>query len=184
MKISTGTGDRGRTSLYSGERVPKDHARIEAVGALDELNAALGALRASLPAVAAPFDPEIEDLQKTLFAVGAHAAVLSGAEAAALPAVDPAVVGRLEAAIDRLEAELPALTGFILPAGGPAAAHAHLARTVCRRAERRIVALAATDAYAPPPAALAFMNRLSDFLFVLARTLARLEGQPERLWTP
>jgi cob(I)alamin adenosyltransferase len=189
MTIYTGTGDRGRTSLYSGERVPKSHARIEAVGALDELNAALGALRAFLPAAAAGEDPELERIQSQLFVVGARLAVTPGAEAGEpLPPLSPGLTRELEEAIDRMEAALPPLTGFILPAGDGAAALAHVARTVCRRAERRVVGLLegleAGAARAPLEGAVAFLNRLSDYLFVLARHVNRLQGRTERLWKP
>jgi len=186
VKIYTGSGDRGRTSLFSGERVPKDHRRIEAYGDLDELNSALGALAAASagqPAVQA----ELARVQSDLFHLGAWLATTPEAPAAAaLEPIDPQRSARLEAAIDRMEEGLPPLKGFILPGGHPSAAWAHLARTVCRRAERRVVGLAADGG---PPAAqeqlqrtIVYLNRLSDFLFVLARHLNRLQGVDDVRW--
>jgi cob(I)alamin adenosyltransferase len=186
MKIYTGSGDRGRTSLFSGERVPKDHRRIEAYGDLDELNSVLGALSAAtagLPAVQA----ELGEIQSDLFHLGSWLATTPDAPAAAaLTPIDPRRSVRLEAAIDRMESGLPPLRGFILPGGHPSAAWAHVARTVCRRAERRVVGLAAEEG--PPGAdeqvqrAIVYLNRLSDYLFVLARHLNRAQGVDDVRW--
>jgi cob(I)alamin adenosyltransferase len=186
MKIYTGTGDRGKTSLFSGERVPKDHRRIEAYGDLDELNSVLGALAAAsagLPDVQA----ELAGIQSELFHLGAWLATTPEAPAAAaLPPIDPQHSGRLEAAIDRMEEGLQPLKGFILPGGHPSAAWAHVARTVCRRAERRVVGLAAdggpTAAQEQLQRAIVYLNRLSDYLFVLARHLNRLQGVDDARW--
>jgi cob(I)alamin adenosyltransferase len=186
VKIYTGSGDRGKTSLFSGERVPKDHRRIEAYGDLDELNSVLGALAAASagqPAVQA----ELAGIQSDLFHLGAWLATTPEAPAAAaLEPIDPQRSSRLEAAIDRMEAGLPPLKAFILPGGHPSAAWAHVARTVCRRAERRVVGLADGDG---PPAAqeqlqrtIVYLNRLSDYLFVLARHLNRLQGIDDVRW--
>jgi cob(I)alamin adenosyltransferase len=187
MKIYTGSGDRGKTSLFSGERVLKDHERIEAYGTLDELNAVLGALSAALPAGLADAAAEIERIQATLFIIGAWLATAPGAPAAAsLAGLDPGVIGQVESAIDRMDAGLPPLKEFILPGGDGAAAWAHIARTVCRRAERRVVGLSA--AHSDDPAAdqiaraLVFLNRLSDYLFVLARHINRLQGRSDIRW--
>lgn len=186
MKIYTGSGDRGKTSLFSGERVPKDHRRIEAYGDLDELNSVLGALTAASaeqPAVQA----ELAAVQSDLFHLGAWLATTPGSPAAAaLEPIDPQRSARLEAAIDRMEEGLSPLKGFILPGGHLSAAWAHVARTVCRRAERRVVGLADGDG---TPAgqeqlrrAIVYLNRLSDYLFVLARHLNRLQGVDDVRW--
>lgn len=181
MKIYTKTGDHGDTGLFGGPRVPKSDPRVEAYGDVDELNAALGAARASVE------DPEIDAelgrIQAELFCVGAELATPHGARARrAIPPVDPAWTGRLERAIDGWDAELPALTHFVLPGGTRTAAALHVARTVCRRAERRAVALAA--AVEIEPAVLAYLNRLSDLLFVAARVANHRAGKEEPLWAP
>jgi cob(I)alamin adenosyltransferase len=187
MKIYSGSGDRGKTSLFSGERVGKDHERIDAYGDLDELNSAIGALIAALPPQAGGLRPEIEAIQAALFHIGAWLATSPGAAAAdSLPPIDPEGTPALERSIDRIDADLPLLTGFILPGGTPAAAWAHVARTVCRRAERRVVRLsAAADLKAPDDPlqlSIGYLNRLSDYLFVLARHLNRLQGIAELPW--
>ncbi len=181
MRIYTKTGDAGVTGLFGGPRVPTDDARVEAYGDVDELNAALGAARAR------GLDPEIDALlaavQDELFAVGAELATPPGARArAAVPTVAPAWTSTLEAAIDRFQAELPPLRQFVLPGGSAAGAVLHLARAVCRRAERRVVSLHRRE---PVEAdVLAFLNRLSDFLFVAARIANHRAGVPEILWDP
>jgi cob(I)alamin adenosyltransferase len=156
MKIYTKTGDSGETSLFDKTRVSKADARVDAYGEVDELNACLGAARA------AGVDDEIagliEWLQKDLFAVGAR-----------LP----------DQAIDRLEETLPPLRRFILPGGSSSGALLHLARTVCRRAERRVIALGAT---AVEPVLIVYLNRLSDLLFVMARAVNHRAGVPETEW--
>ncbi len=172
-RIYTRTGDRGETGLADGERRPKDDPRVEALGAVDELNAHLGLL-AGLLAAGEPAAPLVEELQQLLLDLGAELATPGRQD------LGPADVRRLEEALDGLNAELPPLEEFLLPGGGPAAAQAHVARTVCRRAERRLVALARREPVNPH--ALAWLNRLSDLLFVLARSLARRHGAPERLW--
>jgi cob(I)alamin adenosyltransferase len=187
MKIYTGSGDRGKTSLFSGERVPKDNERIDAYGDLDELNSVIGALIAGLPSDGGGLGPELNDIQSELFAIGAWLATAPGAAAAAaLPPLDPKAAKNLERCIDRLDAGLPPLAGFILPGGHPGAAWAHIARTVCRRTERRVVALAAggADAAAAEQTqrAIVYLNRLSDYFFVLARHLNRIQGIEDRLW--
>jgi cob(I)alamin adenosyltransferase len=186
MKIYTGSGDRGRTSLFSGERVRKDHRRIEAYGDLDELNSVLGALSAAVTGLPAA-QAELSGIQSDLFHLGAWLATTPEAPATAtLAPIDPQRSGRLESAIDRMDAELPPLKGFILPGGHPSAAWAHVARTVCRRAERRVVGLAAEGG--PPEAgeqvqrAIVYLNRLSDYLFVLARHLNRTQGVDDVRW--
>ena len=178
VKIYTRTGDAGDTSLFDGSRVKKDHARVDAYGEVDELNAWLGFVRASR--LDASLDEALQHIQRDLFALGAQLA--DPAEKLA-PRVTKAVITeddvvRLEQLIDRLEEELTPLRRFILAGGTPAGAALHVARTVCRRAERRIVALD------PPVDAVLvrYVNRLSDLLFVLARTVNRRGGVPETEW--
>ena len=194
MKVYTKTGDGGKTSLFSGERVPKCAARIEAYGDIDELTSILGALACALPPDSPDLLAEIRIVQTELFVVGARLAATTGSSAAgALPRLDPAATLRLEGSIDRWSAALPPLGRFILPGGHAAAAWAHIARTVCRRAERRVVALLAqpddADVSSVPDAAergelLAYLNRLSDFLFVFARHCNRVTGTAEAQWRP
>jgi cob(I)alamin adenosyltransferase len=185
VKIYTRSGDAGETGLFGGPRVAKDDLRVEAYGALDEANAALGEARAR---AAAAGDREIEALlaaaQDRLFTVGAELATPAEAEKARahLPPIDASWATDLEAAMDRWDGELPPLRQFVLPGGPPLAAALHLARAVCRRAERRAVAL--HRAAPVSPLALAYLNRLSDFLFVAARVACRRAGAAEIPWTP
>jgi cob(I)alamin adenosyltransferase len=178
VKIYTRTGDAGDTSLFDGSRVKKDHARVDAYGEVDELNAWLGLVRAS--PLDAPLDDALQQIQRDLFALGAQLADPADKLA---PRVTKAVIAepdvvRLEQLIDQLEEELPPLRRFILAGGTPAGAALHVARTVCRRAERRIVGLD------PPVDAVLvrYVNRLSDLLFVLARAVNRRGGVPETEW--
>src|SRR3954447_1161053 len=171
-KIVTRTGDAGTTGLGDGSRVAKDSARIAAIGEVDELNSTLGVLAAeALP-------PEIEAclaaIQHDLFDLGGELSIPG------YTAVTDAHVVRLEDHVERFNADLAPLKEFILPGGTRAAAIAHVARTVCRRAERALVAAAATDAITPT--SRIYLNRLSDLLFVLARTLNRTAGRPDVLW--
>ncbi len=187
MKIYTGSGDRGKTSLFSGERVAKDHERIEAFGDLDELSSVIGALAAALPPPSADLRGELQEIQADLFAIGAWLATSPGAAAAAaLLPIDPARATAIERAIDRIDAALPPLAAFILPGGSPAAAWAHVARTVCRRTERRVVRLSAGALEAAAAEqlqrAMVHLNRLSDYLFVLARHLNRAQGIADVPW--
>lgn len=181
MKIYTKTGDGGETGLFGGPRVRKNDPRVESYGDVDELNAALGAARAIVE------DPELEAhlarIQDELFCVGAELATPHEAKArSTIPPVDAAWAARLETAMDRWDAELPPLRQFILPGGTRTAAALHLARCVCRRAERRVVALAADAEIAP--ATLAYLNRLSDFLFVAARIANHRAKRVETTWDP
>jgi cob(I)alamin adenosyltransferase len=178
MKIYTKTGDGGETGLFGGPRVRKDHPRIEAYGAVDELNAVLGLARCeNLP-------PQVDQLlatvQNTLFEVGAELATPERTKAAVL--LDPSAVGHLERAIDAHEAALPPLREFILPGGVRGAAVLHLARTVCRKAERRVVALAATPGQQVAPELVVYLNRLGDLLFVLSRQVNSAAGQGDVKW--
>jgi cob(I)alamin adenosyltransferase len=185
VKIYTRTGDAGETSLFGGSRVPKDDARVDAYGEVDEANACVGVALAALSARSdsATFTIAIDALvriQRDLFALGANLADPSGRVATRLPkaALHASDVERLEQLIDRLEEELPALTHFVLAGGVEAGAALHLARAVCRRAERRIVALEP----APDPVLLRYANRLSDLLFVMARWVNHRAGAPEIEW--
>ncbi len=177
-RIYTRGGDRGRTGLADGRRVAKDDLRIEAIGAVDEANAAIGLARLY---TAGETDAILARIQNDLFDLGAGLARPKAEEAEGRLAVADSQVKRLEEEIDRLNAELEPLANFILPGGSPAAAHLHLARTVVRRAERRVVALARREAV--EAAAVRYLNRLSDLLFVLARWLNR-RGRADVLWRP
>ncbi len=168
--MNVGTGDKGITSLLSGERVPKSHIRVEACGELDELASVLGALAASLSTRQEKARGEISWIQEQLLHIGAW--VAGGPRAPSVEAV-PA----LERSAEAMEKDLPPLQGFLLPGGHPSAAWAHVARTVCRRAERRAAAV-------PSPEALPFLNRLSTYLYALARSCNRLNGIPETQWKP
>jgi cob(I)alamin adenosyltransferase len=178
VKIYTRTGDTGETSLFDGTRVSKGDSRVDAYGEVDELNAWLGLVRAS--GVDADLDAALVQIQMDLFALGAQLADPADKIAARVmkaSLTDQEVV-RLEALIDRLEGELTPLRRFILAGGASAGAALHLARTVCRRAERRIVSL-----HPPPDAVLIrYVNRLSDLLFVLARAVNRRAGVAEIEW--
>jgi cob(I)alamin adenosyltransferase len=176
VKIYTRTGDGGETSLLSGGRVAKDHPRIEVYGTLDELNSLLGLLLTEeIPQAAAG---ELEQIQGALFAIGAALADAEG-RFSHDPAVWTAVP--LERWIDGMDAELEPLKSFILPGGSRAAAIAHVARTVCRRAERCATA-ASREPGGLPDGVLVYLNRLSDSLFVLARWLNARSGVSERRW--
>src|SRR3954470_5167680 len=164
VKIYTKTGDAGETSLFDNTRVSKADARVDAYGEVDELNACLGAARAA--GLDTDLSAVLELIQQELFAVGARLADPSQRIAARVTKADilDAQIARLEATIDRLEAELPPLRRFILPGGSVAGSLLHLARTVCRRAERRVIALPAPV----DPTVVIYLNRLSDLLFVMA----------------
>jgi len=179
-RIYTRTGDKGRTRLASGESVDKFDPRVEAYGAVDETNACLGLVRLHT-ANDSSLDPMLSRAQNELFDLGADLAT-PGDAAGSLRIID-SQVARLEREIDQLNADLSPLTSFVLPGGSPAAAALHLARTVCRRAERRAVALAALDGVKVNPAALKYLNRLSDLLFVASRW-ANAKGASDVLWSP
>ncbi len=179
MKIYTKTGDNGETSLYGGARVRKDALRIEAYGTVDELNAQLGIVRAL--AVPAPLDEELGRIQEDLFTLGADLATPGDVSTGAIRRITLADSERLERLIDRLEQSLEPLRHFILPAGTPVAAHLHGARTVCRRAERRVVELSSREPVNHD--ALVYLNRLSDLLFVMARFANHSAGVADHPWT-
>ncbi len=181
-RIYTRTGDGGETGLADGSRRGKFDARIEAIGEVDETNAAIGVARLHVVAWRRDLDAELAVVQNDLFDIGAGLALPDETVATDLR-ISPARARWLEERIDAMNAHLPPLRSFILPAGTPAAAHLHLARTVTRRAERALAALAATPGEWVNPAALAFLNRLSDYLFVMAR-LANAEAGGDVAWQP
>jgi len=178
MKVYTKTGDEGQTSLFSGGRVAKNDARLEAYGTIDELNASLGMLRAENLGEHAGH--EIEYAQQCLFEISAKIA-----DADDRIDADPQrwATLRLESWIDQMSDHLPPLTSFILPGGTQTAAIAHFARTVCRRAERRLIE-ADTLFTCAPEGGIAYLNRLSDALFVFARFVNHAQGVTESQWTP
>ena len=171
-RIVTRTGDSGTTGLGDGSRVPKDSARIEAIGGVDELNSSVGVVLAETLPV--PIQSLLTDIQHDLFDLGGELSIPGHT------AVTPAHIERLENAVERYNADLPPLKEFILPGGTRPAALVHVARTVCRRAERAVVALAAHDPVSQP--SRVYLNRLSDLLFVLARALNRAGDSPDVLW--
>ncbi|MDX1545576.1 MAG: cob(I)yrinic acid a,c-diamide adenosyltransferase [Rhodothermales bacterium] len=183
MKIYTRTGDHGTTGLFGGGRVPKHHPRIEAYGTVDETNSCIGLARAHLADGPGRerLDPLLAQLQEDLFVLGADLATPPDTRAR-VPRIENGDVERLERAIDAYEADVPPLKHFILPGGTPAAAALHLARTVCRRAERLTVGAAEHEALTPE--APVYLNRLSDLLFVLARWANHQAGVDEAAWQP
>jgi len=181
MKIYTKTGDTGETGLFGGGRVPKSHVRVAAYGDVDELNSAIGMVRATAPVDL--FDRELEAIQRDLFAIGGHLATPDPDKvraALAKAALSDARVGDFERLIDAADRELPPLTAFVLPAGAPKAAALHLGRTICRRAERTVVGLARDGEV--PPLFLVYLNRLSDLLFTLARLANHRDGRGDVTW--
>lgn len=179
MKIYTKTGDGGETGLFGGPRVAKDSPRIEAYGTVDELNAVIGAARAA--GVSSAFDSALARVQNELFDLGSGLAA-PHPEKFNLPHVSEAHIAALEQEIDAWEATLAPLTQFILPGGTAAAAQLHVARTICRRAERRVVTLAAQADEIVDPAAVVYLNRLSDWFFVLARAVNHAAGVADTPW--
>jgi cob(I)alamin adenosyltransferase len=181
-KIYTRTGDEGETSLLGGRRVRKDNLRIEAIGSVDEVNAALGVVRVELArSDVAPenLDQEIGEIQHRLFDLGAELAATSASESRA-GGISEANIAQLESLIDRYEAELEPLRAFILPGGTSAASQLHVARCDCRRCERRLVQLAAVEPVRGE--VLQYVNRLSDLLFVLARAVNRANRVADVVW--
>jgi len=185
-KIYTRGGDAGATSLATGARRRKDDIRVEAYGDIDETNAAIGVARLAIEPRDAALDKMLERIQNDLFDLGAELATPHDPKKPIDPAmrltVLPSQVERLENEIDQLNADLGPLKSFVLPGGTPAAAYLHLARTICRRAERVMVTLGETEGEELAPAALAYVNRLSDFLFVASRYVNREKG--DVLWKP
>lgn len=188
MKIYTRTGDKGETGLYGGKRVSKTDIRITTCGELDEFNAALGLAESYIssisPSLELPLEvaPMIQQVQRDIFDIGAHIATpyTVDSKPTSLPVIRPDAITWLEDTIDRMDDTLPELKMFILPGGGQAGAMLHVARTICRRSERSMVQLATTDYV--DPFMLEYINRLSDFLFNLARIINQAEHKPEIYW--
>ncbi len=179
LKIYTKTGDAGQTALFGGRRLPKNHHRIEAYGTVDELNSNMGMLRDLT--TDAYFSDLLKTIQDRLFRMGANLA--SDPEKHFTPPdIQPADIELLEQEIDKMEETLPPLKNFILPGGHPAVSQSHIARCVCRRAERMVVAINQEEEV--DPMVLKYLNRLSDFLFVLARKLGHDLGAEEVIWKP
>ncbi len=181
-KLYTRTGDSGRTALFGGGRVAKDHPRVEAYGAVDELNSTLGVTISALPRPSRGVAAALQSVQNELFNIGSELASETGpkAEAGRLFLEPEAKIAALERLIDEYDAKLPPLRTFVLPSGSHAGALLHLARTVCRRAERAVVRLAREEPV--NPAVLTYLNRLSDLLFVLARYINKAARKPETPW--
>jgi cob(I)alamin adenosyltransferase len=181
MKIYTKTGDAGETGLFGGGRVPKDHIRVQAYGDVDELNSAVGVARATAPAAFA--DPLLESIQRDLFSLGGHLATPHPEKVRkALEKADLSEerITLFERTMDEADGELPPLKAFVLPAGTPKAAALHLARTVCRRAERSVIAL--SHEHEVPALFIVYLNRLSDLLFTLARQANHRDGKVDVTW--
>jgi cob(I)alamin adenosyltransferase len=178
MKIYTKTGDKGETALFGGTRLPKNHLRIEAYGTIDELNSYIGVVRDSV--ADEPTRSALKTVQDRLFTVGANLA--SDGEYKVIPDVFPDDVAFLEHEIDRMDAQLAPLKNFILPGGHTAVSFCHVARCVCRRAERLVVALHQEEP--TEPVILEYLNRLSDYLFTLSRNIAQDLGVEEVAWQP
>ena len=187
-RVYTRKGDDGQTGLVGGQRVPKDSPRIEAYGTVDELNACLGAARATLNKLAQQ-EPRLAVLgaillrvQHELFNLGSILATLPEDVHPRQPRVTDAEIAQLEKGMDAMNEELAPLRSFVLPGGSRVDAELHIARTVCRRAERACVGLGTWESV--PPEAVRYLNRLSDALFVWARWAAHVSGSPETLWEP
>lgn len=178
MGIYTKTGDAGQTGLLSGRRVDKDDVRVAAYGELDELNAVLGVARAQ--GLDASISVSVGRVQEELFTLGSQLAAAEKADHPAIPRVQAEWTSALEREIDAADQEMPTLRAFILPGGSLGASWLHLARTVCRRAERAVVTLAHREAV--DPVLLAYVNRLSDWLFTLARLANHRAGTTEPVW--
>ncbi len=178
-KVYTRTGDDGTTGLGGGQRVPKDSVRIAAYGTVDELNSHIGAAVAA--GVGEAIGPSLASIQNELFHLGSDLAILEeDKKKRPVPGIESRHVDALEVLMDRLSEELPPLENFVLPGGSPSAAQLHVARTVCRRAERLVLALSRKEAVGP--FTIRYLNRLSDALFVMARHENRRLGVPDVLW--
>lgn len=186
-KVYTRVGDRGETRLVGGRKVPKDDPRIEAYGTVDELNAVVGLVRVFVARAGGPeehavtVDTMLADVQNELFVVGSDLATRASDRWEGMVRVGDAEITRIERWIDQLNEELPPLEEFILPGGGVVGAFLHQARTVCRRAERRVLTLLRAEPEVGEDC-LRYLNRLSDFFFVLGRWVARAHGEPEVYW--
>ncbi len=183
-KVYTKAGDRGRTQLIGGEKVPKSHARIDCYGTIDELNATIGMCMAALSeSKAGPvLTPKLTRIQNELFNVGTQLATPEATRRAELPNIRPELVELLETEMDELNENLAPLTSFVLPGGSECSARFHIARTVCRRTERMVVELAANSDV--DDVHISYLNRLSDALFIFGRYCLDADGLPEALWDP
>lgn len=179
MRVYTRTGDQGETSLSGGTRVPKDHPRLEAYGTVDELNSHLGLVQSMITDSGEKL--RLTRIQNLVFVVTSNLAVDNEELLKKLPGILEEDITELEQAMDMILDQIPPLTNFILPAGHAAVAACHVARTVCRRAERRMITLAGDSAVSPM--LIKYINRLSDYLFVLARKTAYDLGVGEVIWT-
>lgn len=187
MKIYTKTGDQGTTALFGGSRVPKHHIRIESYGTVDELNSNLGLIRSQ--EIDAHSNEILIQIQDKLFTLGAilatapeRAILKSGKERLNIPKIEESDIEVLETEIDRMDKELPPMTHFVLPGGNMAVSYCHVARTICRRAERRVTLLHEKEAV--DERVIKYLNRLSDYLFVLARKLSKDLNVEETQWIP
>lgn len=184
MKIYTKNGDRGKTSLLGGKIVSKAHTRIEAYGTIDELNSYLGLIISFDINSTQNRTDFLKEIQNQLFTISSYLALDPDKPTIKLPEFSSSATNNLEIAIDEMDDQLPALTSFILPGGGKEASLVHIARTICRRSERNIVALMEEDEGIINPKILIYLNRLSDYLFVLARKITFETGNPEITWNP
>ena len=180
MKIYTKTGDSGKTSLVEGTRISKAHLRIDSYGHVDELNAFLGLLAGHI--LNKGRYPFLKNIQDNLFVIGSNLASDPSKRATRIPPIEESDIEQLETAMDQMDAQLPELRHFVLPGGAEVVSHAHICRTVCRRAERAATRLAETDEV--PEMVLKYLNRLSDYFFVLSRMLAQEAGAEEVKWIP
>ena len=178
MKIYTKGGDKGTTALFGGTRLPKHHIRIESYGSVDELNSFIGLVRDHVKED--QLRATLKSIQETLFTVGSHLAADPSKENLWLPEIKQEEVEMLEQGIDKMDEVLEPLKNFILPGGHPVVSHCHVVRCVCRRAERNVVALSEIEAI--PPILIQYLNRLSDYFFVLARFLGKELGTAEVVW--
>ena len=179
MKIYTKTGDKGTTALFGGARLPKHHIRIESYGTVDELNSYIGLVRDSLENK--ELKAALKTIQEILFTIGSHLAADPSKENLWIPEISSDAVLFLEKGIDKMEETLPPLKNFILPGGHPTVSHCHIVRCICRRAERKVVALGELENVAPILSQ--YLNRLSDYFFVLARYIGKEVGAEEVVWT-
>jgi cob(I)alamin adenosyltransferase len=180
MKLYTKTGDEGKTSLFGGARVPKYNLRIEAYGTIDELNSHIGLIRDQGPGER--HTEVLLEIQDRLFTLGSHLATQPGKKNIVLPSFSQADVELLEQEMDRMETGLPPMKHFVLPGGHTTVSFIHIARCVCRRAERLVVHLAVEEEVSP--LVLQYLNRLSDYLFMLSRDMAQTLGAAEVPWHP
>ncbi|MBK8955611.1 MAG: cob(I)yrinic acid a,c-diamide adenosyltransferase [Saprospiraceae bacterium] len=178
MKIYTKTGDSGSTSLFGGTRISKDDIQIEAYGSVDELNAHLGLLTVQI--TEAVWLQRLKDIQSYLFVIGSHLATSDKELKTKLPQLLGDNEKKLERYIDEMENQLQPLQNFVLPGGGLRSAQAHICRTVCRRAERRVVSLSHSNE--ADPLIIVYLNRLSDFFFVFSRYLSKIDHSSEEYW--